>query len=72
MDHDAENKTELLPTLDAYLESGENLTHTARQLFIHLNTLRYRLKHISDITGIDLKMLKLVSNLAQVLRCVDI
>lgn len=22
MDHDAENKTELLPTLDAYLESG--------------------------------------------------
>lgn len=55
MDHDAENKTELLPTLDAYLESGENLTHTARQLFIHLNTLRYRLKHISDITGIDLK-----------------
>lgn len=55
LDHDAENKTELLPTLDAYLESGENLTHTARQLFIHLNTLRYRLKHISDITGIDLK-----------------
>lgn len=55
MAYDADHKTELLTTLDAYLESGENLTHTAKQLYIHFNTLRYRLNHISELTGLDLK-----------------
>ena len=55
MVYDQTNKTELLPTLDAYLEAGENLTHTAKRLYIHFNTLRYRLNHISELTGLDLK-----------------
>ncbi|MEJ1304033.1 helix-turn-helix domain-containing protein [Lacticaseibacillus sp. NRC_P2] len=55
MAYDADNKTELVRTLDAYLEYGENLTHTAKHLYIHFNTLRYRLNHISELTGLNLK-----------------
>lgn len=44
---------ELLETLTAYLESGRSLENTARELFVHPNTVRYRLKRISEIIGWD-------------------
>jgi DNA-binding PucR family transcriptional regulator len=44
---------ELLQTLTAYLESGRSLETTARVLFVHANTVRYRLKKISEIIGWD-------------------
>jgi DNA-binding PucR family transcriptional regulator len=40
-------------TLDAYLDSGGSVESCARELFVHPNTVRYRLKRISDITGRD-------------------
>ncbi|MET3803399.1 hypothetical protein ABIB25_000383 [Nakamurella sp. UYEF19] len=43
----------LLGTLDTYLASGGALEPTARLLFVHANTVRYRLRRISDITGLD-------------------
>ncbi|WP_020105645.1 CdaR family transcriptional regulator [Nocardia sp. 348MFTsu5.1] len=43
----------LTSTLDAYLDSGGSVESCARQLFVHPNTVRYRLKRISDITGRD-------------------
>ena len=44
----------LLQTATAYLESGGSLEATARALFVHANTVRYRLGRISDLTGYDL------------------
>lgn len=44
---------ELLDTLATYLESGRSLEATARALFVHPNTVRYRLKKISEIIGWD-------------------
>lgn len=49
----ASNSPELLLTLTAYLESGRSLETTARTLFVHANTVRYRLKRISEIIGWD-------------------
>jgi len=40
-------------TLDAYLATGGALEPTARTLFVHANTVRYRLRRISEITGLD-------------------
>ncbi len=40
-------------TLDTYLASGGALEPTARLLFVHVNTVRYRLRRIADITGLD-------------------
>ncbi|MGY4767915.1 PucR family transcriptional regulator [Kribbella sp. CWNU-51] len=41
----------LLDTVSAYLDSGGSIEATARAMFIHANTVRYRLKRVGDITG---------------------
>lgn len=43
----------LLETLGAYLAAGGSLEASARQLFVHPNTVRYRLRRIATITGWD-------------------
>lgn len=43
----------LMETLDAYLDSGGAIEACARKLFVHPNTVRYRLKRIGDFTGRD-------------------
>ena len=43
----------LTETLDAYLDSGGAIEACARTLFVHPNTVRYRLKRIADFTGRD-------------------
>jgi DNA-binding PucR family transcriptional regulator len=45
--------TELLQTLRAYLENGGSLEATAKSLFVHANTVRYRLRRIAEIIGED-------------------
>lgn len=47
------HSNELLQTLWAYLDNGRSLEATARELFVHANTVRYRLKRISEIIGWD-------------------
>ena len=41
----------LYDTASAYLERTPSLEATARALFIHPNTVRYRLRRIADVTG---------------------
>lgn len=49
----ADNSAELLETLTTYLDCGRSLEATSKQLFVHANTVRYRLKRISEIIGWD-------------------
>jgi DNA-binding PucR family transcriptional regulator len=42
---------ELLRTLSVYLEGGSALEACARALFVHPNTVRYRLRRVSELTG---------------------
>jgi PucR C-terminal helix-turn-helix domain/GGDEF-like domain len=42
----------LLDTVMTYLEQGNSLEATARLLFVHPNTVRYRLRRVSELTGI--------------------
>ncbi|WP_348651178.1 helix-turn-helix domain-containing protein [Micromonospora sp. WMMD882] len=44
---------ELLETLDAFLAAGGVLESTARTLFVHPNTVRYRLRRIAEVTGLS-------------------
>lgn len=53
--YDARRGTHLLTTLDAYLANGGAFRETARQLGIHLNTLRGRLERICELCNADLK-----------------
>ena len=41
----------LLETLTTYLEAGSSLEATARMLFVHPNTVRYRLRRVTELTG---------------------
>jgi DNA-binding PucR family transcriptional regulator len=44
----------LYETATTYLDGGGGLESTARVLFVHPNTVRYRLGRISAVTGYDL------------------
>ncbi|GMA49886.1 hypothetical protein GCM10025857_12430 [Alicyclobacillus contaminans] len=46
---------DLLKTLRLYLLLNQNVTHAAKALFIHRNTLMYRLKHIEELLGMNLR-----------------
>ncbi|MHB1345210.1 MAG: PucR family transcriptional regulator [Thermoleophilia bacterium] len=52
--HDAETGDDLVASLAAYLEEGRSVTRASRRLFVHQNTLRYRLKKIEGVLGIRL------------------
>ncbi len=47
------HSTDLLSTLWCYLDNGRSLEATARELFVHPNTVRYRLKRVSEVIGWD-------------------
>jgi hypothetical protein len=44
--------TALLDTVMTYLEQGNTLEATAQALFVHPNTVRYRLRRVSELTGL--------------------
>ena len=50
---DAAHGATLLKTLRAVIETNGHLKEAAQKLFIHYNTLRYRLKKIKEITGFE-------------------
>jgi hypothetical protein len=49
----AEADPALLATAAAYLETGRSVEAAARQLFVHPNTVRYRLRGVAKLTGWD-------------------
>ncbi|MDA7026435.1 helix-turn-helix domain-containing protein [Bacillus sp. CLL-7-23] len=51
---DKESHTEFLRTLEIYLANNCKVKPSAEKLFIHQNTLNYRIKQILDMTSIDL------------------
>lgn len=44
-------RSTLVTTLAAYFDTGGSLEATARELFVHPNTVRYRLRQAADATG---------------------
>ena len=51
--HDRENASFLIRTLRAYFASGESTSEAAERLFLHRNSVPYRLDRISELTGLD-------------------
>jgi hypothetical protein len=52
--YDEQYETELVATIEAYLENDGNVTPTADQLFTHRHTVRYRLERVRDLSGHDI------------------
>jgi GAF domain-containing protein len=55
VEYDRRRGTELLQTLEVYLESRGNIVRTARTVFAHPNTLRQRLARIEQLSGFELE-----------------
>jgi sugar diacid utilization regulator len=51
LEHDEKHGSELFITAEAFASLGGRFESTARQLFIHVSTLRYRLKRIEELLG---------------------
>lgn len=52
--YDQENGMDLIITLYHYLSTGGSLMETAKRLFIHRNSVKYRIDRIKQLTNIDL------------------
>lgn len=51
--HDREHGGDLVRTLRAYFASNANITEAAGRLFMHRNSVAYRLERIGELTGLN-------------------
>lgn len=54
VEYDRAQGTDLIETLSAYFAHKGNLSQTAEAMFVHRNTLLYRMQRIREISGLDL------------------
>ncbi len=51
--YDDQYETDLVQTLETFLECDGNVANTASRLFTHRHTVRYRLERVRDLSGLD-------------------
>ena len=56
-DYDARHSAELLPTLRSFLACDGSWSACASRMYVHVNTVRYRIGRIEALTGRDLSAL---------------
>ena len=54
-EHDRARRSDLVRTLRAYFAAGSNASEAADRMFLHRNSMLYRLERIGKLTGLDLK-----------------
>ncbi len=57
-DYDAGRNSDLVRTLEVFLACSGSWSRTAARLHVHVNTLRYRIRRIEELTGRDLGTLE--------------
>lgn len=67
-DYDRQRKSDLLRTLEVFLDTLANMQQTAESLYIHRNTLRQRLNRIQDLWDLDLNDTHVLINLYLVIK----
>ncbi len=53
--YDAKHDTDLVHTLHVYVQQGGNIAATAEALFLHRNSVGYRLQRIQEVRGLQLR-----------------
>jgi sugar diacid utilization regulator len=51
--YDEQYETELVRTLESFLDADGNVAKTAEKLFTHRHTIRYRLERVRELSGLD-------------------
>jgi hypothetical protein len=70
--HDQDKKMNLLPTLKVFVECLGDTALAAERLFLHRNSLYYRIKQIRELTGIDLDDERVRSHLTLSIRVLEL
>jgi sugar diacid utilization regulator len=52
--YDDQYETDLVQTVEAFLEADGNVAGTAQRLFTHRHTIRYRLERVRELSGLDM------------------
>ncbi|UOQ56849.1 helix-turn-helix domain-containing protein [Leucobacter allii] len=71
IEYDRENDSQLVHTLQVYLDNDCQSAEAAQQLFVHRNTLRYRLRLIEKLTGSDLDSFEDLVNFYLAVRALE-
>ena len=51
--YDEQYETDLVTTVEAFLDADGNVAGTAQRLFTHRHTIRYRLERVRELSGLD-------------------
>jgi PucR-like helix-turn-helix protein/purine catabolism regulatory family protein/diguanylate cyclase with GGDEF domain len=57
LEYDEQHRAELLPTLREFLDCSGSWNACAAKMYVHVNTVRYRIRRIEELTGRDLSSL---------------
>jgi DNA-binding PucR family transcriptional regulator len=71
-DYDREHGTQLLETLSAYMECNGNISEVAAFLHVHKHTVRYRLRRVTDLTGLDVTRFEDAAQLYLAVRATEL
>lgn len=72
VEYDKEKDSELIETLKTYFHCGGNLKKISKEMYIHYNTIIYRIQRIKEILGIDFDNHENMLNLQICLKVYDI
>lgn len=54
-EYDREHNSDLVHTLRVFFEANANASEAADRLFLHRNSMAYRLERVQNLTGLDLR-----------------
>lgn len=72
MEYDKANNTELVKTLKNYFQCNGNMKKLSEKMYMHYNTIIYRLQKIKEITGLDINESDSRLNLEIALKIIDL
>jgi DNA-binding PucR family transcriptional regulator len=72
IDYDREHGTQLLETLSAYMQHNGNIPEVAAHLHVHKHTVRYRLRRVTELTGLDVTRFEDAAQLYLAVRATEL
>ena len=72
MDYDREHGTQLLKTLSTYMGCNGNIPEVAALLHVHKHTVRYRLRRVTELTGLDVTRFEDAAQLYLAVRATEL
>lgn len=70
--YDEQHGTELVKTLRTYMDCDGNISEAAELLHVHKHTVRYRLRQVTELTGLDVTKFQDAVQLYLAVRSADL